>query len=92
MFYGMPEKDVNRLKMLNTDVLGFFATEKNISPEVVKQFEANMKQAGKKLTYKIYPAEHAFANPSNPKFNPEFAAETHQRAVDYFTRKFKIKS
>lgn len=92
MFYGMPEKDVNRLKTLNSDVLGFFATEKNISPEVVKQFDANMKQAGKKLTYKIYDAPHAFANPSNPQFNQEFAAETHQRAVKYLSEKFKGKA
>ena len=92
MFYGMPEKDINRLKHLNTDVLGFFATEKNISPEVVKQFDANMKQAGKKLTYKIYNAEHAFANPSNPQYHKEYAAETHQKAVSYLTEKFKLKS
>ncbi|QNF34155.1 dienelactone hydrolase family protein [Adhaeribacter swui] len=92
MFYGMPEKDVNRLKTLNSDVLGFFATEKMISEEVVKQFDANMKQAGKKLTYKIYDAPHAFANPSNPDYNKQFATETHQQAVKYFMGKFKLKA
>lgn len=91
LFYGMPEKDINRLKLLQTDVLGFFATEKNISPDVVKQFAANMKQAGKKLTYKIYDAEHAFANPSNPRYHKEYAAETHQWAVKYLGEKFKVK-
>jgi carboxymethylenebutenolidase len=53
----------------------------------VKQFEANMKQAGKKLTYKIYPAEHVFANPSHPKYHPEFTAETHQRGGRIFFAK-----
>ena len=55
MYYGMPVSDVNELKKLNSDVLGLFATETRISKEVIEQFDANMKTAGKKLTYKIFP-------------------------------------
>ena len=51
MYYGMPEKDVARLKTLNTDVLGIFAIQdKWINPEVVAQFEKDMAAAGKKVT------------------------------------------
>jgi len=92
MFYGMPEKDVARLKTLNCDVLGFFAgREKNINPAVVKQFEADMKAAGKDVKTKIYDAEHAFANPSNPNYHREYAAETHQMAVAYLKDRFDLK-
>jgi len=90
MYYGMPEKDIARLKTLNCDVTGFFGTQDNyISPEVVKQFEADMKKAGKSLTTKSYDAPHAFANPSNPKFNKEFAEDVHTRALAYLRSKLK---
>ncbi|MGV3586404.1 MAG: dienelactone hydrolase family protein [Adhaeribacter sp.] len=92
MFYGMPEKNVDRLKMLNSDVLGFFAgKEKNINPEVVKEFEANMKAAGKKIRTRIYDAEHAFANASNPNYHQKFAAETHRLAASYLRDRFDLK-
>src|SRR3954447_9627484 len=48
MYYGMPEQDVNKLKTLQCDVIGFFAKkDQRITPEVVHQFEQNMKDAGK---------------------------------------------
>ncbi|OGX88233.1 dienelactone hydrolase [Hymenobacter lapidarius] len=93
MYYGMPEKDVAKLKTLNTDVLGIFATQDRwINPEVVAQFKKDMAAAGKKVTIESYDADHAFANPSNPKFNKEFAAQAHSKALTYLRGKFKVKS
>ena len=90
MYYGMPEKDVARLKGLNSDVLGLFADQdKWINPEVVKQFEKDMTTAGKKVTVKEYSADHAFANPSNPKYNKELAADAHQKALTYLKARLK---
>jgi carboxymethylenebutenolidase len=90
MYYGMPEKDVAKLKTLNSDVLGLFAEQdKWINPEVVKQFEKDMAAAGKKVTVKEYPADHAFANPSNPKYNKELATDAHQRALTYLKARLK---
>jgi len=90
MYYGMPEKDVAKLKALNTDVLGLFADQdKWINPEVVKQFEKDMAAAGKKVTVKEYPADHAFANPSNPKYNKELATDAHQKALAYLKARLK---
>ncbi len=81
MYYGMPEKDVNKLKTLNCDVVGFFAKQDQwINPEVVKEFETNMKAAGKKLNAYEYDAQHAFANPSNPVYNKEAAADANAKA------------
>jgi len=93
MYYGMPEKDVARLKTLNSDVMGIFASQdKWISPDVVNQFKKDMAAAGKKLTVRSYDADHAFANPSNPKFNQAFAADAHKLAVEYLRGKFKVKA
>ena len=90
MYYGMPEKDVTKLKTLNSDVLGLFAEQdKWINPEVVKQFEKDMATAGKKVTVKEYPADHAFANPSNPKYNKELAGDAHQKALAYLKARLK---
>ncbi|WP_223649092.1 dienelactone hydrolase family protein [Hymenobacter psoromatis] len=90
MYYGMPEKDVAKLKTLNSDVLGLFAEQdKWINPEVVGQFEKDMAAAGKKVTVKEYPADHAFANPSNPKYNQPLAADAHQKALAYLKARLK---
>ncbi|MEY4937237.1 MAG: hypothetical protein RIS64_3596 [Bacteroidota bacterium] len=84
MFYGMPVKEVDKLKTLHTDVLGIFAgREKWINKEVVADFEKNMKTASKSVTTKIFDAEHAFANPSNPNFDKAATAEAFKMASDY---------
>ena len=83
MYYGMPVKDVEKLKLLKTDVLGLFATEQWISKSIVEEFAANMKNANKKLEFKIFDAAHAFANPSNPKFDKIAATEAYKMAINY---------
>ena len=89
MYYGMPEKDVAKLKTLNSDVLGIFAVQdKWINPAVVAQFKGDMAAAGKKLTVRSYDADHAFANPSNPKYSRTFAAQAHTLALTYLKGKF----
>lgn len=90
IYYGMPETDVERLKKLNTDVLNIWPTQDQwINKEVTDKFEANMKSAGKKLTTKAYDADHAFANPSNPKFNPEFTADAYKSTLEFFKARLK---
>lgn len=86
MYYGMPEKDINRLKKLNAPVLGIFAKQDGwITPEVVDNFKANMAQADEELTVKMYDAKHAFANPSNPEYDKE-ATEDAYKAVMAFIK------
>jgi carboxymethylenebutenolidase len=89
MYYGMPEKDVEKLKTLNCDVLGLFAgKEQWISPAVVAQFEKDMAAAGKKIKVKSYDAEHAFANPSNPKYDKVAGEDAYDLAIAYLKSKF----
>lgn len=87
MYYGMPEKNVEKLKTLNSKVLGIFATEdKWISSAVAKEFEQNMATANKKVTIKSYEADHAFANPSNPKYNKKFADDAFEMSVKFIKK------
>ncbi|UYZ64600.1 dienelactone hydrolase family protein [Hymenobacter weizhouensis] len=92
MYYGMPEKDVAKLKTLNTDVLFIFAQQdKWINQQVVDQFKKDMAAAKKDLTVKTYDADHAFANPSNPKYNKPFAEDAHAASVAYIKKNLKLK-
>lgn len=70
MYYGMPEKKKEEIEKINFPVLGIFANKDEwIKPELVTAFETDMKTAGKQITVKTYEADHAFANPSNPKYD-----------------------
>ncbi len=90
MYYGMPVRDVEKLKTLNSDVLGLFATEEYISEAIIKEFASSMDQAGKKLTYKIFPAVHGFSNPSNPRYDEAASKEAYSMAIGYLKEKFGV--
>lgn len=91
MYYGMPEGSVERLKSLNCEVLGIFATQdKFINVALVSTFESNMKKAGKKLTVFNYIADHAFANPSNPGFNKTATEDAFLKASNFLITKFGL--
>lgn len=93
MYYGFPEMNIEKLKKLETDVLGIFA-EKDafISVETVKQFEQKVKEAGKTITVYNYVAVHAFANPSNPDFNEQATKDAYENKVlPYLKAHLKIK-
>jgi len=87
MYYGFPEKDPEKLKGLKTDILFLQAMQDGfITPSVVTQFSEDIKKLGKSITIKQYNADHAFANPSNPKFNKEFAADAHKLALAFLKK------
>lgn len=90
MYYGQPEKELAKLKTLNTDVLFIAATQDQwINNGVVATFENDMKAAGKKVRVISFEADHAFANPSNPKFNKDYATAAHTQVVRYFKGRIK---
>ena len=84
MYYGRPENNLEKLKTLNTDVIGFFGNkDQSPSPEMVTKFESDMQAVGKKITAYKYDAGHGFANPSNPSFNKEATEDAHAKAVAF---------
>ena len=84
MYYGKPETNMNRLKTINCDVIGFFGNkDQNFTPQVVTTFEKDMKEAGKNISINRYDAGHGFANPSNPSFDKEATADAHIKAIAF---------
>jgi carboxymethylenebutenolidase len=88
IYYGFPEQDTARLRTsLKTDVLFVQALQDGfITPEVVNVFEKNVKAVGGTITIKAYDAVHAFANPSNPNHNKQFADEAHKLSVAFIKK------
>lgn len=87
IYYGMPEKDMSRLKKISAKVLGIFASrEQWISPAIVEEFKANMKKAGKKLEVHSFDAEHAFANPSNPNYNSDYTEKAYKITLEFLKK------
>lgn len=84
MFYGRPESNLEKLKSIQCDIIGFFGNlDRSPSPEMVVEFEKNMQAAGKSLkTYK-YEAGHGFANPSNPSFNAPASQDAFDKAITF---------
>ncbi|HCW09149.1 MAG TPA: dienelactone hydrolase [Cytophagales bacterium] len=90
IYYGMPEDNLDRLKGLNCDVLDIWPTQDQwINKDVTEKFKANMASVGKNLTVKPYDADHAFANPSNPKHNKEFTADAYKNTIAFFKARLK---
>jgi carboxymethylenebutenolidase len=87
MYYGMPVNDIAQLSDIKAPILGVFAEMDGwISPKVVEDFKSNMQKANKSLELHTYAADHAFANPSNPKFNKEFAEDAWAKSVAFIKK------
>jgi len=90
IYYGTPEKDVERLKTLHSDVLGIFALhDGGIGPDVVAQFQKDMIAAEKSIVVHSFDAAHAFANPSSSRYKEEEAQAANALALEYLKKKFQ---
>lgn len=84
MYYGMPEENTDKLKKLEAPVLLIWPEQdKWINKEVVNKFEINAKTLKKSLKVEPYNADHAFANPSNPKYNKEMADDAFKKSMQF---------
>ena len=84
MYYGRPEANMEKLKTIQCDIIGFFGNlDQSPSPAMVNTFEANMKLAGKNLTAYKYEAGHGFANPSNPSYNAAAKSDSYSKAIAF---------
>ena len=90
MYYGMPVEKADQLAPLQADVLGIFAKQDNwINEPVVKKFESLAKATGKDLEVKWYDAQHAFANPSSPRYDEEAAQKANAVALAFLQEHLK---
>jgi carboxymethylenebutenolidase len=84
MYYGRPETNMDKLKSIQCDIIGFFGNkDQSPSPSLVNDFEKNMKEAGKNLSVNRYEAGHGFANPSNPSFNAAATEDAYAKAIAF---------
>ena len=84
IYYGMVEKDPAVLKKLKGPVLGIFADRDGwITPALVNDFETALKTTPVKHEIHRYDADHAFANPSNPKYQSEMATDAWAKTVAF---------
>ena len=85
MYYGIIDNSPGTFKELNSPVLGIFAEKDSwITPEVYGTLEKNLKAAGKVVIIKSFNADHAFANPSNSKFDKEATKAAKDLTIKFF--------
>lgn len=84
MYYGMPVKEESALKPFKGDILGIFAKQDGwITPEVASNFKELAENAGNDITIHQFDADHAFANPSSPRYNEEAAQKANKLALQF---------
>jgi carboxymethylenebutenolidase len=85
VYYGRVNQPADRLKALKGPVMGHFATRDQwINQEMVGGFEAAMTEAGKKVTAYWYEADHAFANPTQARYDEDDARLAWDRTLAFF--------
>jgi carboxymethylenebutenolidase len=93
IYYGAPITDPASIRGIQAAMLGNFGAEdKGPSPEQVKEFEAALRSAGKKVDFKIYPgAGHGFGNVNNPwgGYRPAATKDAWKRTLAFLDRELK---
>lgn len=91
MYYGFPEKNPNRIKPLRCDVLYIRAEQDGfIKKGEVDELDLKVKASGHNFILQSYDATHAFANPSNPKYNIKAADDAQAVALKFLKTKLGI--
>lgn len=85
IYYGRLVTDPAELAPLRMPILGIFgAQDRGIPVESVREFEMALQALGKTHEIVIYDnADHAFANPSGTRYQPEAAADAWQRTLAF---------
>ena len=87
LYYGMPETDPVKLRDLKAPVLGIFGNQdQRLNAALVGKFAEGMAGAARPLELRVYAAGHAFANPSNPKYDKKNAEDAWQATLVFFKR------
>jgi carboxymethylenebutenolidase len=86
IYYGRLVTEPARLVPLMMPILGIFGgQDRGIPLESVREFEAALQTLGKTADIVVYDdADHAFANPSGTRYEPEAAADAWRRTLEFF--------
>ena len=73
-------------------VLGIWAKrDRSITPEKVAAFDQALTEAGVEHEFHSYDAEHAFANPSGGRYNPEAAKDAWDKTLKFLDANVRSK-
>ncbi len=90
IYYGTPITDVAVLGKIKAPILGVFGKQDpSINPKVVEGFSKALDEAKIPHTFHSYDAPHAFANPSNPKYDEKSAADAFEKVRAFLAAKMK---
>ncbi len=87
IYYGQLETDPAVLGTIKAEVLGIFGDrDQGIPVAEVEAFAAGMSKVGVRHQIARYDAEHAFANPSGPRYDQADAADAWAKALAFLSR------
>jgi carboxymethylenebutenolidase len=90
MYYGHVHPDAAELAKLHAPLLGIFANrDKSIPPDTVNAFDAALTQAKIEHSIYRYDADHAFANPSGPRYDERSAEDAWSKARAFLAAHLK---
>lgn len=91
IYYGQLVTDPDQLEKLQMPIAAFFGgLDKSIPAETINKFKSTLDSLGKSIQVKVYPdANHAFANPSGTRYNPEAAKDSWQKTLVFFNQNLK---
>jgi carboxymethylenebutenolidase len=91
IYYGRLVTDEDELAKLDTPILGIFGAEdQGIPVASVREFEAALEKLGKPASIHVYDgANHAFANPSGERYQPQAAKDAWQKTTAFFAEHLK---
>ncbi|MEM1326543.1 MAG: dienelactone hydrolase family protein [Bacteroidota bacterium] len=90
VYYGAaPLKQLKSMTPIQTDILGIFAEQdKHITLEYANSLKEVVEAAGQDMTIHTFDADHAFANPSSPRYAEKAAQEANALALDFLKERF----
>lgn len=90
LYYGHLESDPAKLAALKAPVLAIFGSkDRSIGPSVVATWVDGMVKAEKEHRVMIFPSVHAFANPSNARYDEQSAAVAWENVRMFLAEKLK---
>jgi len=85
IYYGQVTDDEDKLRPINSPILGLFAAEDSgIKVDAVESFGAALERLRKNHEIHVYPGVgHAFANPTGNNYNEAAASDAWQRTLEF---------
>lgn len=91
MYYGRPVTDVAELKRIKAPLLGVFGEKDSaFPPPLIEQFKQGLAAAGVAHEVLLFPADHAFANPSGAKYDAKAAADAWAKVQAFLDAKLAV--